>query len=452
VTGLKMTSAVRSVASRGGGMRAALKATAILAARAVLVACTGGPPPADPEDDLTADLERDLRSFLEVADTNDRVRAVLVQHRGEPVLEWYPSASADDYWDVESIGKSVMSTLLGIAIEQGHLDGVDQTLAELVPDYAADMTPDVAAVTLRELLSHTAGFAADGPVDQEPVFNSPDWVRFVLADPLPDAPVEESFAYSSAAAHLMSPILVESTGQTVLEYARDNLFAPLDIATEPAAEPVVTVVNGQFDPVVLAAYYAADFAWPTDPQGYHTGGGSLKLRPKDLIQLGQLYLDHGRRGDEEVVPATWIAQLTSPHVEVVNRHPVAHAYGLMWWLTRYDGDAAYEALGGGGQRLTVIPARDLVVAVASELDLRDPTAWGAAPSDIALHEMIDTYIAPRAHAHPLRAGPARPRGRERRHRARAAGSSHGAGAVRRRRGPRPHRILTHPTGRQCRRP
>jgi len=57
-----------------------------------------------------------------------------------------------------------------------------------------------------------------------------------------------------------------------------------------------------------------------------------------------------------------------------------------------------------------------------------------------------------AHAHPLRAGPARPRGRERRDGARAAGSSHGAGAVRRRRGPRPHRILTHPTGRQCRRP
>lgn len=364
-----------------------------VAAAAVVGSCTR-PTPEPVVDDVSAEISSDLDILFDAVDPNRRVRAVLVHHEGRPVLERYTGAVADDYWDVQSVGKSVMSALLGIAIEQGDLEGVDQTLAELLPDHADAMAPGVSAVTLDELLSHTAGFAADLPrIEDEAVWSSPDWVRYVLADAGPDPTVDEPFAYSSAAAHLMAPILVEATGQSVLQYARTELFDPLGISTEPAAEPVAIPVNGTWDPDFLEAYYAADFAWPVDPQGYHIGAGSLRLRPQDLAKLGQAYLDGGQWQGEQVVPSSWVEQSTDAHAEVT-KVAFADAYGFMWWLTEYDGSAAFQAMGFGGQVIAVVPDRDLVIVMATELDFRDPMLSTEEIRPDVVAEMIGRYIVP----------------------------------------------------------
>lgn len=353
-------------------------------------ACSGGSTATADGAEIAARIEPEVAAFLETVDPYDQVRAVLVYHDGEPVLERYTGASPEDYWDLQSVTKSVLATLIGIAIERGQIESVDQTLGDLLPSYATDLTPDVAAITLREVLTHTAGFRAeDAP--GEPYTESPDWIRTILAHRADDGPGDGSFAYSNEGSHLLSAILVEATGQSVLQYARENLFEPLGIPSEPALEIVIDSVDRVPDPADVTAYNEADFAWPVDPQGYHEGAGALKLRPQDLAALGLLYLDGGRRAGEQIVPESWIREATTAHVEQTG---LGAGYGYLWFTTEADGDAAYFARGYGGQLIEVVPDRDLVVVVATEFDFLDPLAHNKAVFTETLALMVDQAIAP----------------------------------------------------------
>lgn len=362
-------------------------ATAAVVLLALATGCGGGTGTVDAEE-IAAQIEPEIEAFLETVDRYDQVRAVLVYHDGEPVLERYTDATPGDYWDLRSVTKSVMATLIGIAIDRAQIESVDQTLGELLPSYATDLTPDVAAITLREVLTHTAGFRAEG-ASGDAYWESPDWIRTILAHRAADGPGDGSFAYSSQGAHLLSAILVEATGQPVLEYARENLFEPLGIPSEPALETVV--FDAVVDPADVIAYNEADFAWPTDPQGYHDGAGFLKLRPQDLAVLGLLYLDGGRWGDEQVVPESWTEEATTAHVE---RTDEGHGYGYLWWTTEADGDPAYFARGLGGQLIEVVPGRNLVVVVATEYDELDPLRHNKDVDAATLALMVDQAIAP----------------------------------------------------------
>ena len=179
--------------------------------------------------------------------------------------------------------KSVTSTLVGIAISEGRLR-LDERLSQMLPRYAAEMTPSVARVTLRQLLTHTAGFTDTWNIQLGELAASPDWVRFILKHQ-DYAPVDD-FHYSDYGAHLLSPILVQATGQSVLAYARAKLFDPLGIVTRPGIEPPA-------DEAHLPEYQRAAFAWPVDPQGFQLAFALLKLRPRDMATFGQLFLQNG---------------------------------------------------------------------------------------------------------------------------------------------------------------
>lgn len=359
-----------------------------LALTGTVVACS--PEGASPTD-VGAALEVDVDGYLETADPHDQTRAVLVYHEGEPVLERYTGATEEDYWDLQSVTKSVIGTLIGIAIEQGHLDGVDQTLGELLPDHADVMTPEVAALTLHEVLTHTGGLSFSPSPDSGLLYwESPDWVRAILADRAEAGTTGGSFAYSNAGSHLLAAILVEATGQPVLEYARSALFDPLGIPSAPAFEPVVSEDTDAAE--AFQEYYEGDFAWPVDPQGVHEGSGGLRLRPVDLARIGLLYLDQGEWDGEQVVPADWVAQSTTAQVDVPAS---AEDYGYQWWVTDVGDDTAYLAQGTGGQLIAVVPDRDLVVVVAAEFDLRDPVRYNKMLGSAGAVELFRTWIAPR---------------------------------------------------------
>lgn len=365
---------------------------------AVLMAagCAGG----SDTDERASQIDADVSAYWETFDRAGLVRAVLVNHRGEPVLQRYTGATSEDHFDSHSVTKSVVSALVGIAIEQGHIDGVDQTLAELLPAYAPDMTPVVAEITLRQLLTHTAGFTntwagAPGP----PFWESENYVRNILTNFAPAEAPDGEFRYSDPGTHLLSAILVQATGQTVLDYARANLFDPLGIRAEPAWEappggpPPATSLDEFFD-----SYYASDFAWPIDPQGHQSGWGLLKIRPEDLARIGQLYLDAGRWDGDQVIPASWVDQSTTEqtdtaHLSDTSGYP-ADAYGYLWWITEVDDDPAYFAWGYGGQLIAVIPDRDLVVVLTTDFDERDDAAAAIAPAPLTALNMVTTAIAP----------------------------------------------------------
>ena len=152
------------------------------------------------------------------------MRAILVEVDGRPRFERYYSSSAGQSRSVFSVTKSVMSTLVGIAVGEGKLR-LDDPLSTLLPHYAATMTPHVAQVTLRQLLTMTGGFPDDWSGTSDQVLeSSPDWTRFILAhqETAPGA----QFHHSNYGAHLLSPILVQATGRSVLSYARAKLFDP----------------------------------------------------------------------------------------------------------------------------------------------------------------------------------------------------------------------------------
>jgi CubicO group peptidase (beta-lactamase class C family) len=303
----------------------------------------------------------------------DNVRAVLVTVDGKPLFERY-YGSSDEPNNVFSVTKSVMAMLVGMALDDGDLVSVDQTLAELLPAHADVMSRRTKAITLQQVLTMTAGLPSDA--DDE-LFTTEDWVVATLAAG-PDQPPGEAFEYSNPDSHLLGGILVEATGQSVLEYAREKLFAPLEIRTQPAAEPVARSYD-------LPGYDDADFAWPTDPAGIHVGWCCLKLTARNMASLGQLWLDEGSRDGTQLVSADWVKASTSPHVETNDL--AGASYGYQWWVTEADGHPAFAAAGYDGQLIEVVPALELVVVIAAEEGLMNVQAD-------ALMSIVSRIVAP----------------------------------------------------------
>jgi CubicO group peptidase (beta-lactamase class C family) len=137
------------------------------------------------------------------------------------VLEQYYNADADDYFDVQSVTKSVVSTLIGIAVGEGLIGSVDDTLAQLLPEDVDVMSAEVQATTLRQLLTMNAGLVADRRTIAGAA-QSKDWVRLILAHP--SGPPGQGFEYSNPTSHLLAAIVAQATGTSPLEYARNRLF------------------------------------------------------------------------------------------------------------------------------------------------------------------------------------------------------------------------------------
>ena len=203
----------------GGRSSAVLAATAVLLL--LLTACSGGSDQASgrlDEAQLVHDVQRDLSSDPD----HDALRTLIVQVQGKPVVEkYFGGASSDSYWETASVTKSFLSTLVGIAIADGKISGVDATLAELLPSHARQMTPPVARTTLRHVLTMTGGFPGT-EADLQADMSSPDPVGTILRG---SRGAPGGFVYSDEGAHIVAAILAEATGSSVLEYARDRLFA-----------------------------------------------------------------------------------------------------------------------------------------------------------------------------------------------------------------------------------
>jgi CubicO group peptidase (beta-lactamase class C family) len=231
----------------------------------------------------------------------------------------------------------------------------------MLPQRAAEMDSTVSAITLRQLLTMTAGLPPDLANGDVPAsLSGADWVGNILRTGT-DAPPGRSFAYSSAGSHLLSAILTRATGMSALDYARPRLFDPLGIETRNAVQPRVK------DRAPIPAYDRASFGWLRDPTGIQLGFATLKMAPRDLAKLGQLYLDGGRWNGRQVVPKDWVKASTTGQVTTQgDSAALAESYGYQWWVTQEKGHAAYAAFGFGGQVVEVVPDLRLVVVMATE--------------------------------------------------------------------------------------
>jgi CubicO group peptidase (beta-lactamase class C family) len=338
---------------------------------------------------VSEELSADVDAYLEAVDESGMVRAVLVSHDDEVVLARYADADPEDHHDIASLTKSVASALIGIAIDEGAISGLDATLGELLPSYAVEMTSEVAAIPLRDVLTHTAGFApGDGAVETLEYWLEPDWVQAILADRA-QRHSGAGFAYSNAGSHLLRAILLHAAGMPLIDYAREHLFEPLGIVTEPALERTYT---GEEENALelWEEYDSSGFAWPIDPQGNHETAGGLRLTPEDLMALGLLFLHGGQADGEQVVPRSWVEESTSP----VATGGTYGDYGYQWWVSEFEGERMVLAAGFRGQLIAILPDRELVVVVASRNDLADPAFAAKAFDTGQAITMVETAIAP----------------------------------------------------------
>jgi CubicO group peptidase (beta-lactamase class C family) len=296
-----------------------------------------------------------------------QIRSVLIVKDGYLVHERYwQGVDAATGQDVRSVTKSVVGALVGIALAEGHIKSLKQTVGELLARHLpAGADPRMRQVTVEQLLTMTAGLAGGvaGRVDDAAAMvNSRDWVAHILGRRLATEP-GTAWDYSNASSHLLSAIVADATGRSTLDYARAKLFDPLGIDTDGAYEPVE---RGVIPQATLERFKRAKVAWVTDPQGYHAGGWGLKLPARDLAKLGFLYLNDGRWAGRQVVPADYVRTTTTMEGSSPS---FASGYGQQWWVERTEGHPSFYAFGNGSQYIHVVPDLDLVTVVTGDPEM-----------------------------------------------------------------------------------
>ncbi|MBX6750407.1 MAG: serine hydrolase, partial [Micromonosporaceae bacterium] len=270
----------------------------------------------------------------------DAIHTLIVVRGGHVVAEaaWAPH-SLDRPHMMFSVSKSVTSMAVGLAIDEGRF-GLDDRVVDLLPDDApADPSPNLAAMTVRHLLTMASGHAAD---TFDAVRGAPGgWARRLLALPVEHAPGTWP-VYNTGATYLLGAIVQRLTGQRLLDYLRPRLFEPLGITTA---------------------------TWEQDPDGLDVAGSGLAITTEELAAFGQLCLQRGRWRGRQLVPAAWVdaataTQVASPVVvgadPTVARPDSEQGYGFQFWRCRHG---AYRADGAFGQYAIVWPEHDMVIAI-----------------------------------------------------------------------------------------
>jgi len=281
--------------------------------------------------------EQTFSDALRSAGEMPRLHSLLVSRNGELVIEKYfngrgPQRSAN----VKSVSKSIMSALIGIAIEQGHIAGLDQPISEFDGDLMSTRSGTTKDnITVGNLLSMQSGLETTSFYNYGAWVLSDDWIDFALQRPL-QAPPGTKLQYSTGNTHLLSAILTEATGRSTLEFARDVLGQPL-------------------------GFHLA--AWPTDPRGVYFGGNNMELTPRQMLAFGELYLNKGQHNGRQIIPGNWIDTSFQPLAESAREEGRFYGYG--WWMRDMAGVPTTFAWGYGGQFILLVPDLSLVVVTTS---------------------------------------------------------------------------------------
>ncbi len=313
---------------------------------------TRSPEPAATTSSAAADVGAAVDRWLaEGSIDDDNTRAVLVSQGGRLVAERYYSSAAEDRVEVRSVTKSVIATLVGAALREGLLPSLDARLGDLLPRYRSTMDRRTEDITVRQLLTQTAGYTANqlGRID-----DSRPIVRQLLEQG-PQAEPGSGFEYQDGGPHLLSAVITEVSGQSTLDYARQVLFGPLGIQTRPAYAGLI----GDVDSPEVVQVRA--FSWLQDPDGTYCGSFGLKLTARDLVKLGELYRNRGVYEGRRILDEAFVAEATRSQAGDLN----GFDYGYLWWVTPLATEDAFSAVGYFGQLVVVVPARDLVVAIST---------------------------------------------------------------------------------------
>jgi CubicO group peptidase (beta-lactamase class C family) len=258
-----------------------------------------------------------------------RVRSLIIAEKGKIVHErYFHGENPTVLHGLRSITKSIISTLIGIAIDKKRLKGVDQTLGDIFKNQK--MSDYIGNITIKQLLTMTSGIQI---TDQELLLLAKQ--RNAL-ETLFFAEVKNTgtFSYKSIDPHLLSMVLSHVTGKSAKQFGQEVLFSTLNIK---------------------------DIHWPADAFGNSIGSTGLFLTPSDLAKIGMLYLFQGNWQGNQLVSKEWIKDTFSSHSEGLSKYG---EYGYLWWIDKEK--ELYKAAGSSGQYVYVYPNAKVVVVITAD--------------------------------------------------------------------------------------
>jgi CubicO group peptidase (beta-lactamase class C family) len=232
------------------------------------------------------------------------------------------------------VAKSIVSALVGIAIERRLIPDVETPIATYFPELKRERDQRKLKITVEDLLTMRPGLESTSNRNYGAWVQSRNWVQYALSRPMLADP-GEWMDYSTGNTHLLSAIITKVTGSSTWQFANDTLARPLGFT--------------------LAR-------WPRDPQGIYFGGNDMLLTPRQMLSFGELYLRGGEAGGKPIVPERWIETSIVPRGR---SGWSGQRYGYGWWVRDLAGHRAHYAWGFGGQYIVIVPDLELVVVATS---------------------------------------------------------------------------------------
>ncbi|HEX2946496.1 MAG TPA: serine hydrolase [Clostridia bacterium] len=285
-----------------------------------------------------------INNMLAKVKKEGQINSLLIVRNGYKVLEYYkPGCSKKTAFNWYSCTKSITSAIVGIAIDKGYINSVDDKVAKYITEFKkADEDKLKQAMSVRHLLNMTSGI--DWPESTEwnhffaPMINSENWIRFIVGRQMAEKP-GDVFNYNSGASHLLSYIVQESTGESTFDFAKENLFGKIGMKS---------------------------VEWPTDPQGVNNGGAWLEMTAEDAARFAYLYLNKGKWAGKQLISSKWIEESTEYQSEGSKEdNGVGGNYGYQWWINSYHGHKTYFAWGAREQYIFVVPDLNLIAVFTS---------------------------------------------------------------------------------------
>lgn len=293
----------------------------------------------------------------------DRLHTVIAAHQGEIFFEetWGGPGPMIPV-NIKSVSKTVLSALVGRAIEQGLIRDVDQPITELLPSLPATANPRLHEITVGNLLSMQAGLERTSGTNYGRWVASNNWIEFALSRPFVADPGGERL-YSTGSSHILSAILTQVSGRSTHALAREWLSEPLNVRIPP---------------------------WPRDPQGIYFGGNDMVMSPRAMLRFGEVYRQGGAIDGQRILPESWVAASWEGRG---NSRWSGDAYGYGWFITELAGETAYYGRGYGGQLIYVIPRLDMTVVITSSPN--PPSPGGAYARELT--QVVEDTLARAIH-------------------------------------------------------
>lgn len=268
--------------------------------------------------------------------------------RNENIVDEYYKEGYDQnsIFDLHSVSKSITSALMGIAIDQGYIESVNVPISNYFPQILETGSEYQRQITIWHLLTHTSGINASDTYNWDAWRNSDNLVDYVLDRDVTSRP-GTVFNYFTGNSHLLAAIIEQATGQSLYEFAKENLFDPLGMDSANVS---------------------------TDPQGIGDGGNGFTMNVYDMAKFGLLYLNNGAWDGEQIISEQWINDSTTVQF---TRSSGSANYGYQWWVRTFGNNNydAYFAQGYFGQYIFVVPDLELIVVFTSHHDGSSSMYW-----------------------------------------------------------------------------